>query len=175
MTRNVVVQRGFTLIELIVVIVISAVLLVLAAPSFRDNFDRRRLEGQANELVTDLQYARSEAAARNLNVLLIPGGSGACYTVAAWAASAPGLARQGGCDCSLGPSAACPSGAGNRPRELKTVALAGGATVNGPTFEFDPVRGALEPATAASAAVQIGSRSYTVNVNAIGRVSPPTP
>ncbi len=168
-------QGGFTIVELMTVIVIAGVLATLAIPSFRDMLERRRLEGQANELVTDLQYARSEAAARNLNVLLMPGGSGACYTVAAWAASAPGFARQGGCDCSLGASAACPSGVGNRPRELKTVALSGGATVNGPTFEFDAVRGALEPAAAASAAVQIGSRSYTVNVNATGRVSPPAP
>lgn len=168
-------QRGFTLVELITVLLIAAVLLIMAAPSFRDTFDRRRLEGQANEFATDLQFARSEAVARNLNVLLVPGGGGACYTIAAWAAGTAAAPRAGGCDCSLGANAACTPGAGNRPRELKTVMLAGGATVtaNGAPLEFEPVRGAIESAAAASAAVQVNSRTYTVNVTATGRVSPP--
>jgi prepilin-type N-terminal cleavage/methylation domain-containing protein len=166
-------QRGFTMVELMTVIVIAGVLATLALPSFRDMLERRRLEGQANELVTDLQYAKSEAVARNRNVLTMTGVSGACYTVAAWAASAPGSPRVGGCDCSAGPGASCTTGAGNRPIELKTVTLVGGATVsNGITFEFEPVRGALAPAAAASVAVTLGSRNYTVNVNANGRVTP---
>ncbi len=169
-------QLGFTMVELMTVVVIAGVLLAIAAPSFRDMLERRRLEGQANELVTDLQYAKSEAVARNRNVLMMTGGSGACYTVAAWAASAPGSPRVGGCDCASGAGVACPGGAGNRPIEIKTVRLVGGALVsNGVTFEFEPVRGALEPAAAASAAVNLGSRSYTVNVTATGRVTPYTP
>jgi Tfp pilus assembly protein FimT len=167
-------QGGFTLIELLTVVLIAIVLLVVAVPSFRDNFDRRRIEGQANELATDLQYAKSEAVARNVNVVVIPGAGGTCYTIAAWAASPPAAARNGGCDCTLGANAAC-SGVGNRPVEIKTVTLSGGATVNGATFDFEPVRGVLQPAGAASAAVQLGSRSYTVNVTATGRISPPTP
>lgn len=170
------VQSGFTAIELMTVLVIVGVLVTLALPAFRDMFDRRRFEGQASELVTDLQYARSEAVARNRNVLMTTGGSGACYTIAAWAASAPGAPRVGSCDCALAPAAACTAGAGNRPIELKTVTLVGGVTVSdGVTFEFEPVRGALEPATAASAAVNLGSRSHTVDVTPTGRVTPYTP
>ena len=145
-------QPGFTMVELMMVVIVAGVLLAVAVPSFRDMLERRRLEGQANELVTDLAYAKSEAVARNRNVLMMTGGAGACYTVAAWAASAPGAPRVGGCDCASGPGAACTPGAGNRPIELKTVTLVGGALVNGGPFEFEPVRGALEPAAAASAA-----------------------
>lgn len=172
-------QRGFTIIELMTVVVIAGVLLALALPSFNELLERRRLEGYTNELVTDLQYAKSEAVARSRNVLIIPGGGGACYTMAVWATVAQGGARVGGCDCALAPAAACTAGAGNVPIELKTVTLVGGATVasaNNPVaFEFEPVRGALEPAGAASAAVSLGSRSYTVSVNANGRVTPLTP
>jgi type IV fimbrial biogenesis protein FimT len=170
-------QSGFTMVELMTVVVIAGILLALAAPSFRDMLERRRLEGQANELVADLQYAKSEAVARNRNVVIIPGGSGACYTVAVWATALQGGARVGGCNCALGANAACAAGAGNRPIELKTVTLVGGATVTSANvfaFEFEPVRGALESAGAASAAVNLGSRSYTVSVAANGRVSPLT-
>jgi type IV fimbrial biogenesis protein FimT len=168
--------QGFTIIELMTVVVIAGVLLVIAAPAFTDMLERRRIEGQANEFVTDLGYAKSEAVQRNRNVLVMTGGGGACYTVAVWTAATPGAPRAGGCDCATGAGAACPAGAGNVPTELKTVVLVGGATVtSGITFEFEPVRGALEPALATSAVVALGPRSYTVAVTAYGRVTPPTP
>jgi type IV fimbrial biogenesis protein FimT len=169
-------QLGFTMVELMTVVVIAGILLALAAPSFRDMFERRRLEGQANEFVTDLQYARSEAAARNRSVELLIGGGGTCYTIAVMTTAVPPV---GNCDCTAAVGARCTT-AGTT--ELKTVTLVAGATVtNASQFIFEPVRGSLAPippatvSTAASAAVALGSRSYTVNVNATGRVSPPTP
>jgi type IV fimbrial biogenesis protein FimT len=162
-------ERGFTAIELMTVLVIAGVLLVLALPSFNDMLERRRLEGQANEFVTDLAYAKSEAVQRNRNVLLQtdPGGT-ACYTVAAMPEP-----PAGSCDCTVVPPAPrCTGG----PTELKTVTLIGGAEVTTNTlFTFEPVRGALTPATAASAAISMGSRSYSVQVTAYGRVTPFTP
>jgi type IV fimbrial biogenesis protein FimT len=171
-------QLGVTMVEMMTVVVLAGVLLAIAAPSFRDMLERRRLEGQANELVTDLAYAKSEAVARNRNVVLITGGGGACYTIAAWTAPA---SRAGSCDCTATPGARCTTGA-NNPVEIKTVTLVNSATVsNGVTFDFEPVRGSLQalaPATiasAASAVVALGSRSYTVDVSANGRVSPIRP
>lgn len=61
-------QRAFTLIEMLVVIVIAGIVLTLAAPSFRDMFRMQRLRSINAQLVTDLQFARSEAVARNANV-----------------------------------------------------------------------------------------------------------
>ena len=57
-------SHGLTLIEMIVVIAVAGVLLTLAAPSFRDFILMQRLKGVNAQLVTDLQFARSEAAAR---------------------------------------------------------------------------------------------------------------
>lgn len=75
---------GFTVIELMAVVLITAVLLTLAVPAFLDLLARRRLEGAANELSTDLHYARSEAVSRQLDVALttLPGGTGYTITVA---------------------------------------------------------------------------------------------
>jgi type IV fimbrial biogenesis protein FimT len=58
-------QRGFTMIELLTVVAIIAVLLSLAAPSFREQLARRALEGAANELSADLQYTRTQAVSNN--------------------------------------------------------------------------------------------------------------
>jgi Tfp pilus assembly protein FimT len=110
------------------VVVIAGILLVLALPAFNDMLERRRLEGQANELVTDLAYAKSEAVQRNRNVVLITGGGGTCYTIAAWTESA---SRTGSCDCASGAGTSCtprPPGV-NDPLELKTVLLTTTATV----------------------------------------------
>jgi type IV fimbrial biogenesis protein FimT len=74
-------QRGFTLIELMVVVVLVAVLLVLAAPSFTDQLARRRLEGVATELSTDLQFARTQAVDDRATVRLITEVGGTQYRV----------------------------------------------------------------------------------------------
>jgi type IV fimbrial biogenesis protein FimT len=170
-------QAGFTIIELMVVVIIAAILLAIAAPAFNDMLERRRVEGRANELVIDLAYAKSEAVQRNRNVVLMTGGGGACYTIAAW--TAPPASRTGSCNCANGPGASCtpaPPGATD-PSELKTVVFSDSVVVtNGVTFDFEPLRGALQPpATAASAAVSLGSRTFTVTVNVNGRVAPFAP
>jgi len=64
-------SKGFTLLELMTIIAIVGILVAVAAPSFTDSIARRRLEGVANELSADLQYAKSQAAAINTNVSLV--------------------------------------------------------------------------------------------------------
>ncbi len=59
---------GFTLIELMIVIFISAILLAVALPSFTDALDRNRIVTQNNELLAAFSYARSEGLRRNNRV-----------------------------------------------------------------------------------------------------------
>lgn len=63
-------SRGFTLIELMVAIMVLAILLGVAVPSFRDAALSSRLTAYANDLVASAQLARSEAIKRNAPVTL---------------------------------------------------------------------------------------------------------
>lgn len=56
--------EGFTFIELITVTVVMGIVLAIAVPNFADLVRSSRMTTQANDLMADLLYARSEAAAR---------------------------------------------------------------------------------------------------------------
>ncbi|WP_114240121.1 GspH/FimT family pseudopilin [Dyella sp. C9] len=64
--------RGFTLVELVITIVVLAVLAAAAMPSFMGLIRRNEVTSQANNLLADLQYARSEALTRRAFVSLCP-------------------------------------------------------------------------------------------------------
>lgn len=57
-------MRGFTLIEVMVVVGILAVLAVLAAPSFTPLIDKWRIEQAIDNMKSTIYYARSEAVKR---------------------------------------------------------------------------------------------------------------
>ncbi len=61
-------QRGFTLVELMMTLVVGSIILTLAVPSFRDMIQNNRITTQANELVTALNLARMEAIRRGTPV-----------------------------------------------------------------------------------------------------------
>jgi len=61
---------GFTFIELLIVIAIAAILAAIAAPSFRKMNRNMAIRGAADELISDIQFARSEAIRTNQTVTL---------------------------------------------------------------------------------------------------------
>lgn len=65
-------QRGFSLVELMVVIVVAAILLAIAVPSFRDLMHRSQVSSASNELLASLVYARDEAITRGQLVSMCP-------------------------------------------------------------------------------------------------------
>lgn len=68
-------QQGFTLIEVLVVIVMIAVLLAIAAPSFVNFTASQRVKTSSFEFYAALSFARSEAIKRRQLVTVAPVGS----------------------------------------------------------------------------------------------------
>ena len=58
------------MVELMVTIVVAAILIALATPSFDGIFNSNRLIGQSNDLVAALQTARSEAVRHNARAIV---------------------------------------------------------------------------------------------------------
>lgn len=81
-------KRGFSLIELMVVLIFVAVLLVVAMPSYNVLTLRTKLKSYTNELVASIYLARSEAIKRSAPMTL-------CI-------SADGIACAGGGDWDAG-------------------------------------------------------------------------
>ncbi len=63
-------QSGFTVIELMVVTVVLAIAAMYAIPAFDNFFKSTRMRASEGDLVTALQFARSEAVRRGASVNL---------------------------------------------------------------------------------------------------------
>lgn len=66
--------RGFTLVELLVVLAIATLVLTLSVPALLDLVARQRLEGPARELALLARRARQEALTRGLPAVVEPSG-----------------------------------------------------------------------------------------------------
>jgi type IV fimbrial biogenesis protein FimT len=136
---------GFTMVELLIVVALIAVVLSLAAPSFKDFILMQRLKGINAQLVTDLQFARSEAVSRRVEVHLkfraataaTPLSCYILYTKPAGAAD---------CDCAAAEGARCVAPA----LEVRTVQAPVSQSVRmsavadqADNFAFDPRTGGI--------------------------------
>jgi len=73
-----------TLIELLVVMTIAAILIGVGVPSFRYVTNSNRMSGEINNLLGDLQFARSEALKEGQNVTVCSSTDGTNCGTAGW-------------------------------------------------------------------------------------------
>lgn len=78
-------QSGTTLLELLVVVAVSAILLTLAAPSFAAFVRNSQMTSAANALISALQLTRSEAIKRGSYAVMCPSATGSsCASTGDW-------------------------------------------------------------------------------------------
>jgi type IV fimbrial biogenesis protein FimT len=63
-------EPGFTLVELLITIVVLTILLAAGVPAFQSFIKNNRVTGQANDLISAIQLARSEALKRGENIVV---------------------------------------------------------------------------------------------------------
>jgi len=138
-------QKGFTLVETMVVILVLGVLAAIAAPSFISMIDKQRITKAAEAIVSDLRWARGESIRRGKEIRIT-------YTTGAnWSYTVTIL----------------PSGTA-----IKTVSSADfpAVTLSSTTFTsgitFDPVRG-----TAVAGNIVLASKNHnaTITLSTLGR------
>lgn len=76
-------QRGFTLIELMVTLIIAAILAALAIPSFDATLKRWRVRSAAEGIASSIYLARSEASTRGGAMLRAKSPDASCSAAAA--------------------------------------------------------------------------------------------
>ncbi|MGM0856572.1 MAG: pilus assembly FimT family protein [Pseudomonadota bacterium] len=64
-------QRGFTLIELMLTLIIASLLMMVAVPSFSVFMARQQLAGDVNQLLSVMTFARSEAIKQRQSITVI--------------------------------------------------------------------------------------------------------
>ena len=76
--------RGFTIVELMITLVVAAVLLGLAAPSFSRFLADNRLTTQINDFTVALSTARTEAITRNTTAGVCTSNGGTACAAGSW-------------------------------------------------------------------------------------------
>jgi type IV fimbrial biogenesis protein FimT len=114
---------GLTLIEMLIVVVLAAILLGVAAPSFTEYIKVQRLRGVNAQLVTDVQFARSEAISRNvvMHMRFQHNTALSCYVI--YTTSNPGQH----CDCTAAEGLRCTHAS---TAEVRTVQVPASSSVH---------------------------------------------
>lgn len=114
--------RGMTLVELLVTLSIVAVMVAVALPSMRDLVARKRLEGTAQELITDLRLMKSlpPKPTYPAGIKFASNASLTCYAVYLRGTAGRG---DGSCDCTLGPDLACGAAGVGAPELVRVVSI----------------------------------------------------
>jgi prepilin-type N-terminal cleavage/methylation domain-containing protein len=163
--------RGVTIVELMVTLAIMAVLIAVALPSMRDFVARKRLEGVAQELITDLRLLKSQQLMKG-RLTVIRFGSNSDQTC--YALYVKGTGRVLDCDCTRPAGSECGAdGLAGRPELIRLVSVPRSSGVTVTTDRTDmslagidgmPVGNATLRATVESSR----TGSIRVSTNAVG-------
>jgi prepilin-type N-terminal cleavage/methylation domain-containing protein len=165
------INHGFTLLELMIVMVIVAIGVALATPTFQDITQRRQTTAQAEELAAFLSYAQSEAVKKNTPISVE-----LKYTSSSdWCVGAAETLT--GCACK-GTGTACTIEGVNftmGSATQKHSSLVAPALLADKIFAFDPIRGTMITGDLANAhffTMQSDNAKYRlrVDVGATGRI-----
>lgn len=133
-------DRGWTLVESMVVVAVLAVLLATAVPSMRAAMDGQRLQGAVATLRDDLQRLRNDALrdGERRHFSAMPGRGGSCYVLY--------RGTPGDCTCASDGTSRCQAGSS----ALKTAGFAADspvqiASATSTTFSIEPLRGFVTP------------------------------
>jgi type IV fimbrial biogenesis protein FimT len=77
-------RSGFTMVEMMIVLVIVAILAAIGLPTYRLTIASIRMSGEVNSVVGNLNFARSEALKRGAIVSVCPGSGTTCSTGSDW-------------------------------------------------------------------------------------------
>ncbi len=154
--------RGITLLEIAVVLGVTAIVAATAVPSLANLVMARRLEGAATGLAADLQFVRSEALARNrsLRLSVRSGADATCWIVHTGAA--------GDCNCTAAGMVCAPDASAIRSVVLPTVERVS-VSANVASIVFDPLHGTSTP-TGTLRLIDARGRAVHHVVNVVGRV-----
>lgn len=74
-------NKGFTLLELMIIIAVAGIVAALAVPNYLASRERAKLRGATSNLVADFELARSRAIRENGNVAVVFSADGRGYSV----------------------------------------------------------------------------------------------
>lgn len=157
-------QHGLTLAETMTTAALVAVLAGFAAPSFTDMLQRRRVEGLAGEVASDLQFVRLEAVSRQRGIRISFESDAAgttCYVIH--------TGGPGDCRCIAGAPAQCAAGAVDIKTQHFPAGGMPGVRANVASMIYDPTFGTVSPT--ATLKVVTSERTWLHHVvSLLGRV-----
>jgi len=156
-------QRGLTLVEMAATLAVAAILAGTAVPSLQDSSKKRVLHGTAAQLATDLQFARSEAIARNEGVRV------SFHALAGAACMVIHTGTTNDCNCSDQGVAQCTGSAVLIKSSYFAASSGVAVTANVASMRFDSTLGTVTPAGTVRVASASGPSVHHV-VSMLGRL-----
>ncbi|MBY4678235.1 GspH/FimT family pseudopilin [Marinobacterium arenosum] len=156
-------QRGLTLLELLISIAVLAILLAVVVPDMSSFWERNRLISAAEAVYSHTQLARSAALARNQDIFIKFGNTGS----ADWCMA---LSEDNNCDCTDGSNCTLTNmpAAQLAGSDFSNISLSTDFTGNDSAIEV-PRGTALEGGTVTLSS-PVSGFSVQVQLNLLGRV-----